>query len=447
MVLLAGKTKASVKSSETPRKRNTPTKISYSIDQKGTIESGHRMTISVKPENGTRRVEAAYITPSGRTGLQRASKLDGSGYEAIIKSDEAGEFFVSITAYGKRKVLSLLSTKYTIMEENNGDSKPHLTRIVDIPPPPDDLKNGAIKSWPVSGAYTKSLQNLNFSVADKYTNLRSGTLISNPNVKFKSYIFGSGNFGVVFKLQLESEFRALKCFTRASPDIAERYYFLSSYLSKIDLPFLVNFNYLTSAVRVIAKPKDFYPALMMDWVEGQNVNQFIEKHISKPDLIQKFAKNFVNSVTKMQMSGVAHGDLSGDNILVTDSGEPTFIDYDGMFIPSLAGKRAPEKGHENFQHPARNLEYSERLDNFSCLVIYLTALAVSEDREIWKYNNSDLDRLIFTSSDFSNPDTSGVFQHLRGMSRRIKKLTSLLEEFLRKDPLWDGASPRRIKNL
>lgn len=410
----------------------------------------HKMVIEVAPPNGITRVETAIRTPSGSIGLQRARKIDQAKYESVIHSGEAGEFRISIAAYGRRSLYGLLDSRYTIAIPNGhatAAQKKGKTSTIDIPPPPSEIRKRARKTFPISSAYAKALQNPNFSISNSYSNLKDAKLLTNPNVKFKSYIFGSGNFGAVFKLDLTGKFQALKCFTRAAPDIAERYYYLSSYLTRVSLPFLVNFNYLSKAVRVISNPKEFYPALLMDWVEGENVNQFIGKNLGNPDLILTFASNFIRSVSMMQMAGIAHGDLSGDNIIVRGNGDLTFIDYDGMFIPNLAGRGPPEKGHENFQHPAREREYSEKLDNFASLVIFLTAMAVSEDRSIWDYNNSDMDRLIFTSADFKNPGSSPVINKLHGMSRGIRKLTSILEEFLQKDPLWDGASPSVLMNL
>lgn len=445
---MAKSTKSPAGAKRPARPVNKAATISYSIEQNGDRPGGHRMVIGIKPDTGITRVEAAYMTPAGNLGIQRARKNGGSTYEAFIRSSEPGEFKISIAAYGRRSILGLLSARYTIAEPD-GHAFPsgRTTKVIDIPEPPSEIRKREVKSWPISSAYAKSLQNLNFSISESYPDLRSGKLKTNPNVKFTSYIYGSGNFGVVFKLELEQKFRALKCFTRAAPDIAERYYYLSSYLSQVSLPFLVNFRYLSKAVRVPSKPKEFYPALMMDWVEGQNVNQFIEKHLDNPSLIQLFAKNFISSVNTMQSMGVAHGDLSGDNILVTDKADVTFIDYDGMFIPNLAGRNPPEKGHENFQHPSRNNEYSENLDNFSALIIYLTAEAVAEDRNIWKYNTSDQDRLIFTSNDFSDPSVSPVFNSLREMGKKTKKLTALLENFLKQPPLWGGASPRILMSI
>src|SRR5437764_106846 len=69
------------------------------------------------------------------------------------------------------------------------------------------------------------------------------------------------------------------------------------------------------------------------------------------------------------------------------------IDYDGMFVPALAGQKSGEVGHANFQHPQRLREgsYGPEVDRFSHLVIYtaLRCLAVV-GRPLWeRHDNGD----------------------------------------------------------
>lgn len=466
---MASNSRSSDASRNNGKSSKADTRISFKVDQNSYSGISHRMIIDLTSTDGITRVDAAYMSPSGSTGIQKAKRIESSSYEVMIKSPETGEFKISIAAYGRGEVLGFTSSKYTLNEPNGYSlssselpaqeplkvkkkSVPSIqaelkVKKIRIPKPPPEIKTREIKSWPISGAYTKALQNLNFSISQDYQDLKDGKVLLNPNVKFSSYIHGSGNFGIVFKLDVTGQYHALKCFTRAAPDIAVRYYYLSAYLSRISLPFLVNFKYLTGAVRVLSDPKEFYPALLMDWVEGQNVNQFIEKYLDSPSVILNFANNFIGSVHQMQSMNIAHGDLSGDNIMVGDAGNLTYLDYDGMYIPQLAGRNPPEKGHENFQHPKRTREYGINLDNFSALVIYLTAVAVAEDKKIWKYNGGDMDRMIFTSSDFKDPSNSQVIRALSNMSKRTRKLSKLLSDFLDKGPLWEGASPKILMNL
>ena len=111
-----------------------------------------------------------------------------------------------------------------------------------VPRVPEKFKGEDIKSWPNSSSYAQSLQNLKFSVSHNYQDIQEGQLEKNTNVKYTSYIFGSGNFGTVFKLNSRGKFYAIKCFTRGSPGLAERYYYIGHYISSLKLPFLVDFQ-------------------------------------------------------------------------------------------------------------------------------------------------------------------------------------------------------------
>lgn len=420
--------------------------IKFSIKNDGP-NGYHRMLIRIIPPDGITRVDAAYISPSGSRWMQKARRISETDYEINVKRDEEGEFITSIAAYSNKGIVNMISGNYSFVagSKSRGTEK-RKTQILEIPDPPPEIRNGVVRTWPVSSAYSKSLQNVSYSISEKYPDLRESKLVPNPNVKFTSYIHGSGNFGVVFKIERNGSFQAVKCFTRASPDIAERYYFLSAYLSKANLPFLVSFNYLTDAVRVVTKPKDYYPVLVMDWVEGQTLNQFIVNNLGSPDILMRFATSFIENVEKMQSLGIAHGDLSGDNILVENSGIHKFIDYDGMFVPPLSGRKSQESGHEHFQHPARTDEFTNKLDNFSSLVIYLSVVAVAENPQIWEYNGNDQDRLIFTASDFKEPENSKIISELRKMGKKVRRLTALLEEAVKEKPLWEGISPSIVKS-
>jgi serine/threonine protein kinase len=187
----------------------------------------------------------------------------------------------------------------------------------------------------------------------------------------------------------------------------------------------------------------------MEWIDGVNLNTYITSNIETPRKISDIAKKFLSVAIRLQSYGISHGDLSGDNILVNPSGEITLVDYDGMYVPSLKGMKAPENGHDHFQHPNRTTStYSERLDNFSVLVIYLSLLAVASDPSLWdRYNRGDQDCLLFRKRDFLMPDTSPLIAELLAKKGRIRKLTKLLVEALQHDPLWDGIDPEKLAKI
>ncbi len=441
--------------------------VSYNGQQKGGLGT---FTISLPPMVGLKRVDIAMISSSGFEKLARVTMRSDGRYHLETRLDGAGEYSASVAVYGSTGVVikpfsfKVESIRTQPEERKKRDSKPSkpskqpkvprqakisrtpgkIAGIPDPPKPPKEIMESQSRIWPISSNYSQALQNLKFSISSQYPHLLNAKLEPNPNVRMKSYVYGSGNFGTVFKASLDGKYWALKLFTRASPDIAERYFYISWFLSQVKHPFLVNFNYYPSAVRVMNKPSEYFPMLALEWVEGITLNQFINRNLGNRAMIEKAAKSFLDGVMSLQGSGIAHGDLSGDNIIVSPSGDITFIDYDGMFVPPLKGKSSSEKGHEHFQHPKRGDEFNLAMDNFSTLVIYLSLIAVAEDRRIWNYNDGDSDRLIFQASDFLNPDKSRVFSDLSKQSKKIRINTELLADFCRHDSQWKSFSLSQI---
>lgn len=414
--------------------------------------SSQKVNITLTNPSLFRRVDVAVVDPLGRGRIIKAEKNNG-GFLATFSPSQPGTYLASVAAYS-RKYSIINEISFRVREpagngkgaENVNASGPK-PKEIKVPPVPDRFKAENITTWPNSSSYAQSLQNLSFSVSENLSNLRNSTLERNANVKYPSYIFGSGNFGTVFKLNSSGKFYALKCFTRASAGLAERYYNIGYYISELKLPFLVEFQYLPGAVRMITNPKQFYPVLRMEWITGQSLNEYVEKNLKAPNKLRKAAREILDMVDTLQANGLAHGDLSGDNILITDSGELRLIDYDGMFVPPFSGRSAPEKGHDNFQHPGRNEHFSAALDNFGLLVIYASLMALARRPELWEYNNGDGDKLIYTAADFKDPGSSDLMKEISTLRGIPAKLNSLLKTFLTKDPLWSGASPSKIRNL
>ena len=107
------------------------------------------------------------------------------------------------------------------------------------------------------------------------------------------------------------------------------------------------------------------------------------------------------------------------------------IDYDGVYIPEFAGKlNKLGGGQADYQHPQMNQRpFTERMDDFSALVIYVALVAVATSPEIWhRYMKVDpqqgklLDsNLLFTHQDFKVPTQSPLIRELqRHPEKRVK---------------------------
>jgi hypothetical protein len=122
---------------------------------------------------------------------------------------------------------------------------------------------------------------------------------------------------------------------------------------------------------------------------------------------------------QLREANVAHGDLQHGNVLLLrqmtgGTWKVKLIDYDGMWVPTLASTPSGEVGHPAYQHPQRLREgtYSPEVDRFSHLVIYtaLRALCVG-GRALWeRYDNGD--NLLFRETDLRNPRESPLFREL-----------------------------------
>ncbi|MGC8514601.1 MAG: hypothetical protein ACP5OC_00510 [Thermoplasmata archaeon] len=321
--------------------------------------------------------------------------------------------------------------------------------IDEVPPDLDSIPQSV--SWPSQSDYSRAMQNLEFSISKERGEILSSKIVPNPYVNMPgNVVYSSGNYGTVFKLQNGQSAHALKCFTRSKPDLSKRYYLISKAISRFnDGSTFASFSYLPKTVRTLKNPAVYFPALLMEWIDGVNLNTYIANNLETPRKISDVARKFLSVAVRLQSYGMSHGDISGDNVMVNSSEGITLVDYDGMYVPSLKGMKAPENGHDHFQHPQRTTStYSERLDNFSVLVTYLSLLAVASDPSLWsRYNRGDQDCLLFRKTDFIFSDRSPLITELLAKKGRIRKLTKLLVDALKHDPLWDGIDPDKLAKI
>ncbi len=112
------------------------------------------------------------------------------------------------------------------------------------------------------------------------------------------------------------------------------------------------------------------PALKMDLFKGRTINQLRATRVNEATA-SFLADRFADLVKTMRLQGIAHGDLSFDNLMVVDN-DLKIVDYDAMYVPDLARSQSLESGTPAFQHPQRSLKYyGPYLDNFSAWIIHL----------------------------------------------------------------------------
>lgn len=247
----------------------------------------------------------------------------------------------------------------------------------------------------------------------------------------------SGTFASVYRLRgIEGDW-AVRCFLNPVSDQEDRYRQLSKFICADDLVYTVDFNYLSSGIKV---GKSFYPVLKMHWVEGLSLHVYIESLLKRGEGLLDLQQRFRAMTADLYDGGVAHGDLQHGNILVGPDHGLVLVDYDGMFVPGMEHLESTEIGHPSYQHPARDrTHFGPYLDNFSAWLIDVCLTVVHIDPSLWWSLNGGDDCLLFHRRDLVSTVDSPVFKALlnhreRAICDGAELLLSLLDVDLRSIP-------------
>jgi hypothetical protein len=276
-------------------------------------------------------------------------------------------------------------------------------------------------SWPLSQDYNEAIQSPAGNFADP--DLRHGEAATNALGIPMPY---SGNFADVYQVRCPGGARwAVKCFTRQAEGLRERYAEISKHLQKAKLPFTVDFSYLEKGIRIAGA---WYPVLKMQWVEGLTLNQFVAQYLDKPAMLDALFQVWGRMAARLREAEVGHCDLQHGNVLLVPGATANslalkLIDYDGMWVPALAGKKSGEVGHPCYQHPQRLREgtYSIEVDRFPLLLVATALRALKAGGKVlWdKYDNGD--NLLFTETDLRDPAASPCSRSWRRLRTRRRR--------------------------
>ncbi|MFJ2716751.1 hypothetical protein [Streptomyces sp. NPDC087437] len=228
----------------------------------------------------------------------------------------------------------------------------------------------------------------------------------------------SGAFASVFSLTSATSGRryAIKCFTRHVPDQERRYQAISTRLGQLDpaelsQPWNLGFEYLPDAISV---GRDRYPVLKMEWTEAVTLSAWLDDNHAHQFAVDHLADRFEALTRDLAAHDIAHGDLQHGNLLVASDDTLRLVDYDGMYVPALAGMGGTERGHRNYQSPMRgNDDFGAALDRFSAWVIFLSLKAIASDPALWnRLHEPSGEFLLLTEDDFKNPGGSTRLQTL-----------------------------------
>ncbi len=256
-----------------------------------------------------------------------------------------------------------------------------------------------------------------------------------------------GGFARVFRwTDANSKERAVRCFfTTPRPEFLARFQSVDQFFRQQLPSATAEFTFHEQGLLIKSGGSDnVIPIIEMEWVEGDTLVKHVDRLVSQKDIVglRNLAKRFADLIGLMRKVGMAHGDLSGENVMVRHKDSSVvIIDYDGVFVPAFNGLEGDGACNPAFQHPDwQNRPYNTRMDDFSALSIYTAILAVVEQPALWaaySAHNPDGthvgDTLLFHREDYQKPDSSTIFQDLlRIPNPEVKRLVQILQDACRK---------------
>lgn len=281
--------------------------------------------------------------------------------------------------------------------------------------------------WPTPQDYNEAIQSPRLSFNDP--ELKGGS-VETTALGLPRPI--TGGFASVYKVRCGQRDWAVRCFLREFIDQQQRYEAISKHLSAAKLPYTVGFEFLPQGIKMRGT---WYPILKMEWVQGELLNKYIRRNLRDSAALLGLADRWAKMVRALQVANIAHGDLQHGNVLIAN-GEFRLIDYDGMYVPALAGQTSHEVGHRNYQHPQRTeFDFGPTIDNFAAWVIYVSLIALSIDPSLWDRVKGGDEYLLFRREDFEEPYTSATLSALsKHADPRLDTLAGFFQSLLYGSP-------------
>ncbi len=276
--------------------------------------------------------------------------------------------------------------------------------------------------YPSLAEYSDALQmSLGIALSDPL--LARGTLRSRgpgqPVVR-------SGNFALTFEVIADGRSYAVRCFHKPSDSLHARYAAIGSYLRRIRSTCFVDFEFQPSG---ITTESGTYPIVRMDWAHGQTLAAFVAAHRADNDALQQLRMTLRGISRELLRHGIAHGDIQPTNVIVQSATDVRLIDYDGLFVPQLAGLQSTELGQRNFQHSGRRgRHFDTSLDSFAFSLLDLTLHALCRRPELWEQTDSDADAFILRAADIADPANSPAFSLLASvpeLEHRVRRFAAI----------------------
>lgn len=261
-------------------------------------------------------------------------------------------------------------------------------------------------------SYVASFQNLARFLRDP--ELQGGTVERPSGGPLRP--MDGGGFSSIFRVTSADGRRswAVKCFLRPTAELSARYLAIGEALEALGDFWKVDFSFDPEGLFHLRENR-WVPVLKMAWVNGTPLLPWLEARLGDTAALHRMALEFTKVVNALERAGISHGDLQHGNAIVVAGDRIRLVDYDGMYVPGLAGFRMPECGIPHYQPPDRDERgyFGPAADRFSARVIRLSIRAVAAEPALWgRLHEPGGEYLILRDADFAAPRTSEAFHLL-----------------------------------
>ncbi len=289
-------------------------------------------------------------------------------------------------------------------------------------------------TWPQVTDFVNALQKPAEAFHDPA--LKASTIPTQGKDRFGRPRPRTGSFAAVFRLMVNGQPRALRVYR--SPVHAswsgDHYRGLSQHFRHQRRPnCLVHFHYDDEGIQIQGRN---YPTLIMDWVDGVTLDGWVRTKLEEGDAVAvgQMAGRWSDTVAEMKREQLTHGDLQHGNIMVVGDAL-RLVDYDGLWLPALGDRPAPEAGLPAYQHPRRGdgQPQSAHLDDFSAWLILLSLHALAAEPDLWREfrDERNHDNLLFQEEDLRQHEQSPLWPRLaRSPDGRVRQLAEQLRRDL-----------------
>lgn len=197
--------------------------------------------------------------------------------------------------------------------------------------------------------------------------------IPQPSPSGMSYFWGAGAFAIVSKVLIGGEQWALRLPIGPQEGVHERSLAIAEEVAKGN-PLFVPFEYSLDAIEVPVGSGQIRPVTLMGWVDGLTVRDFVIENCAKnkSEDLKRLRDAFTSLARDLKNYGVVHGDLSPDNILVSEENgkiKLQLVDYDSVLIERF-GDIPTSVGRTQMRHPASPRQPDSNSDQFPLLIYY-----------------------------------------------------------------------------